>query len=305
MYEQFFGITTCPFAMTPDPSALYLTDSHREAIAGLNYAILQRKGFVVLAGEAGTGKTTLLRKLMEMLPESEVITSVVLNPLLTPREFMELLMMDFGIASPPNSKAKRLTLLAQTLIDAHNAGKTAVLFIDEAHRLTYDLLEEIRLLTNFETSNHKLLQIVLAGQPEIADVLNRPELRQLKQRIAIRLQTHALSRDQVARYIAHRWEKAGGTNKPPFSEEAVSLIALKSMGIPRLVNAICDNALLFAFGAGTNTIGPRLIGEVVRDLDLERCAIPGPIPRQTPLTPHPGAFLANSPAAQNVNRNYV
>lgn len=272
MYEQFFGIETCPFAMTPDPSTLYLTDGHREAIAGLNYAILQRKGFVVLAGEAGTGKTTLLRKLMEMLPETEVITSVILNPLLTPREFIELLMLDFGILTPPRSKARRLTLLAQNLIEAHRAGKAAVLFIDEAHKLTYEVLEEIRLLTNFETSSQKLLQIVLAGQPELVDVLNRPDLRQLKQRIAIRLQTYPLSRDQVAKYIMHRWEKAGGGEKTPFTEDAISLIALKSQGIPRLINAICDNALLFAFGAGSQSIGPRLVGEVVRDLDLDRWA---------------------------------
>ena len=269
MYEQFFGIESCPFSMTPDPSSLYLTDGHREAIAGLNYAILQRKGFVVLAGEAGTGKTTLLRKLMEMLPESEVITSVVLNPLLTPREFMELLMLDFGIPSPPRSKARRLTMLAATLIEAHRAGKSAVLFIDEAHKLTFELLEEIRLLTNFETSNQKLLQIVLAGQPELIDLLNRRDLWQLKQRIAIRLQTHPLSRDQVIKYIAHRWIKAGGSSQQPFTEDAMSLIALKSLGIPRLINAICDNALLFAFGAGAHSIGPRLVGEVVRDLDLE------------------------------------
>ena len=276
MYEEFFGVNRCPFSMTPDPGFLYLTDSHREAIAGLNYAIIQRKGFVVLAGEAGTGKTTLLRKLMEMLPESDVITSVVLNPLLTPREFIELLMLDFGIAAPPRSKARRLTRLAQTLIEAHAAGKTAVLFIDEAHKLTFELLEEIRLLTNFETSSQKLLQIVLAGQPEIVDLLNRRELWQLKQRIAIRLQTHPLSRDQVAKYISHRWGKAGGTENAPFTEDAVSLIALKSMGIPRLINAICDNALLFAFGAGSKSVGPRLIGEVVRDLDLDRWSTPAP-----------------------------
>jgi general secretion pathway protein A len=274
MYEQFFGIEKCPFSMTPDPSTLYLTDGHREAIAGLNYAIMQRKGFVVLTGEAGTGKTTLLRKLMEMLPESDVITSVVLNPLLTPREFIELLMLDFGIPSPPRSKARRLTLLAQTLIDAHRAGKTAVLFLDEAHKLTFEVLEEIRLLTNFETSSQKLLQIVLAGQPELVDLLNRQDLWQLKQRIAIRLQTHPLSRDQVAKYIDHRWTKAGGNDKPPLTEDAISLVALKSMGIPRLVNAICDNALLFAFGAGTHVVTPRLVGEVVRDLDLDRWVAP-------------------------------
>jgi len=233
--------------------------------------------------------------LMEMLPESEVITSVVLNPLLTPREFMELLMLDFGIPNPPRSKARRLTMLAQTLIEAHRAGKSAVLFIDEAHKLTFELLEEIRLLTNFETSNQKLLQIVLAGQPELIDLLNRRDLWQLKQRIAIRLQTHPLSRDQVIKYIAHRWSKvgggkAGGTSPQPFTEDAMSLIALKSLGIPRLINAICDNALLFAFGAGAHTIGPRLVGEVVRDLDLEGYLPPGSTP---------AGKKANGEASQN------
>jgi len=300
MYEAFFGVEKCPFSMTPDPGSLYLTEGHREAIAGLNYAIMQRKGFVVLAGEAGTGKTTLLRKLMEMLPESDVITSVVLNPLLTPREFMELLMLDFGIAAPPRSKARRLTRLAQTLIEAHASGKSAVLFVDEAHKLTYELLEEIRLLTNFETSNQKLLQIVLAGQPELIDLLNRRELWQLKQRIAIRLQTHPLSREQVVKYIAHRWSRAGGRDPAPFTEDAVSLIALKSLGIPRLINAICDNALLFAFGAGTRTIGPRLIGEVVRDLDLDRWTPPtAPAAPSAVATAAEGAWTSGPPPMLN------
>ena len=216
---------------------------------------------------------------------------------------MELLMLDFGITSPPQSKARRLTLLAQTLIDAQQAGKTAVLFVDEAHRLSYDVLEEIRLLTNFETSSHKLLQIVLAGQPEIADVLNRPELRQLKQRIAIRLNTHALTREQVAKYIAHRWEKAGGTLPTPFTDDAVSLIALKSMGIPRVVNAICDNALLFAFGAGTHSIGPRLVGEVVHDLDLERWSRPAAAESRqyAPVRSVPSPSFQG---ARNTNRNF-
>lgn len=267
MYERFFGLSANPFSMTPDPNLLFLTNSHREALAGLNYAILGRKGFVVLTGEAGTGKTTLLRKLLEMMPETEAQASVVLNPTLTASEFLELLLFNFGNTEIPPSKAQRLHVLERMLSSADKAGRTLVLVIDEAHKLNIEVLEEIRLLTNFETSERKLLQIVLSGQPELKDVLNRPELWQLKQRVAIRLSVGPLLDDELISYLQHRWARAGG-EELPFSADAIARIGAVSRGIPRLVNAICDNALLIGFSGQRRDIDAAIIAEVELDLDL-------------------------------------
>ena len=268
MYECYFGLSKNPFSMSPDPDSLFMTDVHREALAGLSYAIVHRKGFVVLEGEAGTGKTTLLRKLLQMLPESEAQTSVVLNPVLTAAEFLELLLLNFGVQDLPVSKAQRLVRLEELLLQANRSGRAPVLIIDEAHKLNNEVLEEIRLLTNFETREAKLLQIVLTGQPELRDVLNRPDLWQLKQRVAVRLRIKALSRIQVNDYMIYRWNRAGATSPLPFGEEAVSMIALWSKGIPRLINSICDNALLLAFSDSSRAVLPSHIQEAVRDLDL-------------------------------------
>jgi general secretion pathway protein A len=291
MYERFFGLSRQPFSMTPDPDLLLLTESHQEALAGLNYAILARKGFVVLTGEAGTGKTTLLRKLLEMMPASEAQTSVVLNPTLTASEFLELLLLNFGNAQVPDSKAQRLHLLERMLQDADRAGRTLVLVIDEAHKLTFEVLEEIRLLTNFETSERKLLQIVLSGQPELKDVLNRPDLWQLKQRVAIRLNVGPLMPAELSRYLQHRWRRAGG-DRLPFSEDAISMIALRSRGIPRLINAICDNALLIGFSGLHREIDATMIAEVERDLDLS------PFPRATAARANGSPVSNGTPVAK-------
>lgn len=272
MYETFFGLTRNPFTMTPDPSALFLTVAHREALAGLSYAIMERKGFVLLVGEAGTGKTTLLRRLLELAREANAQTCVISNPTLTPAEFLELLLYNFGIKDFPVSKARRLILLEEMLVAAHEEGRAPVLVIDEAHKLSFEVLEEIRLLTNFETKDQKLLQIVLAGQPELNEIFNRPELWQLKQRVAIRLRVDALTRKQVDDYLVYRWVKIGGAQLLPFTDDAIALIVKWSRGVPRLVNSICDNALLLAFSNNTRVIGQWIIQEVVRDLDLK----PGP-----------------------------
>src|SRR5713226_7632059 len=238
MYNQFFGLRKEPFGMTPDPAFLFLSAAHREALAGLTYAILSRKGFVVLTGDAGTGKTTLLTRIFQSIPSTRVRFSVVLNPTLTPAEFLELALLDFGITAVPASKAQRLILLQQFLIEASEKKQTAVLVVDEAHKLPPDVLEEIRLLSNFELADAKLLQIVLAGQTELGDVLNRQDLRQLKQRIAVRLSIQPLSRVGVEHYIQHRWQKAGAAKPHPFESEAVDRIAEFSRGIPRLVNVL-------------------------------------------------------------------
>ena len=269
MYNQFFGLQRAPFSMTPDPALLFMPPQHREALAGLTYAILNRKGFAVLIGDAGTGKTTLLARILRSLPASRIHSSVIFNPTLTANELLELALIDFGFTEVPQSKPQRLIALQRLLLQNHAAGKASVLIIDEAHKLSPVLLEEIRLLSNFEFAEQKLLQIVLSGQNEMSDLLNQNDLRQLKQRIAVRLSIGPLAKLEVEQYIRHRWTKCGGTAALPFSPPALDAIAACSQGIPRVINAICDNALSAAFGLGINLIDVSHVLEVARDLDLK------------------------------------
>jgi general secretion pathway protein A len=255
MYTAFFGLTKKPFKMTPDPAFLFLTEQHREALAGLSYAILDRKGFMALSGMAGAGKTTLLAWVLQKLPVSEVQSSVILNPTLTSSEFLELAMLDFGIPEIPASKAQRIWVFQKFLLKGQREGKISVLIIDEAHKLSSEVLEEIRLLGNFECADEKLLQVVLIGQSELDDVLNRPELWQFKQRISIRLSLQPLGANEVGAYIQHRWRVAGGKQAAPFSTEAVLSVAKWSKGIPRLINSLCDNALVEAFADSSQVVG--------------------------------------------------
>jgi general secretion pathway protein A len=268
MYETFFGLNRAPFSMISDPDALFFTEGHREAFAGLSYAITRRKGFAVLEGEAGTGKTTLIRKLLQFLPETGAQVSLVLNPVLSADEFLELVLISLGLSDLPRSKTQRLLQLERLLCEANLAGRTPVLIIDEAHKLSNEVLEEIRLLTNFETAQAKLLQIVLIGQPELKEILNRPELWQLKQRIPVRLRIAPLTQAEARDYMEFRWRWAGSTETIPFTEDALHLIAASSQGIPRVINAICDSALLLAYGDRSRTVSAAAIREAVADLDL-------------------------------------
>jgi general secretion pathway protein A len=270
MYNQFFGLKRNPFSMTPDPDLLFMPPQHREALAGLTYAILNRRGFCLLVGDAGTGKTTLLARILRSLPTSRLHSSVILNPTLTADEFLELALIDFGFSEVPKSKAQRLIALQRLLLRNHEADRVSVLIIDEAHKLSPVLLEEIRLLSNFEFAEQKLLQIVLSGQNELADLLNQTALRQLKQRICVRLSIGPLTKTEVEQYIRHRWVKSGGSAALPFSPTAVDAIGGFSQGIPRVINAICDNGLSLAFGLGIKSIEVGHILEVARDLDLKR-----------------------------------
>jgi len=268
MYTEFFGLQKLPFNLTPDPEFLFLSLKHREALAGLQYAVLGRKGFVVLTGDAGTGKTTLLSAVASQLPAGQVLSSILLNPTLTPSEFIELLLLDFGINDIPPSKAQRLWTLQNFLLQAYRSNRIAMLVIDEAHKLSDEVLEEIRLLGNYEYGADKFLQIVLLGQCELDDLLDRHELRQFKQRIALRLYIDPLTAAETSDYIRFRWAKAGGSGEPPFPPEAIEAVVRWSGGIPRLINSICDSALLMAYGDTCSSVGMRYIRDAAMNLAL-------------------------------------
>ena len=267
MYNQSFGLRKCPFSLTPDPTCLFLTEQHREALCGLTYAILDRKGFAVLTGDVGTGKTTLLARVLQFMPANRLQFSMILNPTLTASEFLEFALLDFGVTDIPSSKARRLWILKDLLLKGEREGKVSALIVDEAHKLSPEVLEEIRMLGNFEESDKKYLQILLVGQRELEKTLARDDLRQLKQRIGLRMSLGPLALTQVGEYMRHRWLGAGGTELP-FSREAIEDVAIASKGIPRVINALCDNALLAAYGEGSSQVLDKHVRAEAATLDL-------------------------------------
>lgn len=270
MYKQFFGLKENPFNSNPDPRFLFHTPETEEALACLTYGIQKRRGFVQLTGEVGTGKTTLLNKLLDWLRRERVATSFVFNSHLTVDEFLDFMMADFGIASGGGLKSQVLLRLNQWLLERYAEGQTAVLVVDEAQNLSVELLEEIRLLTNLETSTEKLLQIVLAGQPELEHKLNQPSLRQLRQRIMLRCKTHQLTREQTEGYITERLRIAGANGAPIFSPEAIEVINQYSLGIPRVINLLCEHSLIASYAEGKGPVPADLALEVVRDFELDK-----------------------------------
>lgn len=269
MYLEFYGLKELPFALTPDPRFIYFTPSHTEAMANLHYGIESGKGLIVVTGEVGTGKTTILRWMMNRLDRT-VLVAYLFNPRMTVPEFYQYISSPKLLDVPRwESKSELLLRLGEVLDSRHARGLRTVLVIDEAHGLSPSVLEEIRLMSNFESDSAKQLQIVLTGQPELRDVLNQPELRQLKQRVALRCEIKPLPDiGETARYIASRLLAAGAERTDVFTQGAVDLVFRCSEGIPRQINNICDNSLLAGFAAGAQQIGRDIVEEVAETFDL-------------------------------------
>jgi general secretion pathway protein A len=268
MYRKFFNLQTSPFGTSPDPRFLYMMPHTREALAGLEYGISERKGFTVLTGEVGTGKTTLLRCALGSLGQRRVCTSFVFNPLLDPLDFLEFVLTDFGLTPNSRTKSGMLLQLNRWLIERFRMQETCVVVVDEAQNLSWELLEEIRLLTNLESSSEKLLQIVLSGQPELEEKLRHPSVRQLRQRIFLWCRTQPLTAEQTGEYIVERLRIAG-TSETIFSPEAIQLIYTYSRGIPRTINLICEHSLILGYVEQIRVIPGALIAHVAADLELD------------------------------------
>lgn len=254
MYKEYFGLEEMPFSIAPDPRYLYMSERHREALAHLLYGFNSDGGFVLLTGDVGTGKTTICRCLLEQIPEKTAIAFII-NPKLTVEELLAVICDEFGIRYPAGNKSIKLFIdyINSYLLEAHVKGHKAVLVIDEAQNLSADVLEQLRLLTNLETNQNKLLQIILLGQPELRDKLSQPELRQLSQRIIARYHLGALSKKEVSAYVTHRLTVAG-VKSPLFSQSALDKLYKSSGGVPRLINVLCDRALLGVFAHGKQQV---------------------------------------------------
>ena len=269
MYNAFFGFTESPFNLSPDPAFFFRSEQHEEALANLVYGVQARKGFIVLAGEVGTGKTTMLECLRDYLESQYIEFAFLFNSRVNCEQFFEMIAYDLNLPCARTSKTEVLFALNQLLVEQAQMGRTVVLIVDEAHNLEWDVLEEIRLLGNLENRNGKLLQIILAGQPELDRKLDAPNLRQLKQRIVLRCNLRAFTLRDAVEYIQSRLEKAGMPNQTVFSEELMAEIHLRAQGTPRLINAICDNLLLTAFAEEQKVCTKKMLDEISHDLRLE------------------------------------
>jgi general secretion pathway protein A len=268
MYKEFFGLRANPFNVNPDPRYLFLTRHTEEALACLTYGIQTRKGFVLLTGEVGTGKTTLINKLLEWLRLQQVATAFIFNSRMDVPQFLDYMMTDFGIPCDSKAKSQVLLRLYNWLLDRYRAGETAVLIVDEAQNLSDEVLEEIRMLTNLETFTEKLLQIVLVGQPELEQRLKQPQLRQLRQRMTLRAKTHPLTLEETKLYVIQRLRIAGSNGQQIFEPEALTAIHRYSNGIPRVVNLICEHCLVSAFVDQQKIVNTPVVEGVARDFDL-------------------------------------
>jgi general secretion pathway protein A len=314
MYESFYALRERPFELLPNPRFLFLTARQREALSNLQYGLTSARGLTVLIGEAGTGKTTLLQAAITELRDTTVKYVLMSNPTLTRSEFYEFLARSFGLSDEAaRSKTQFLFELRRELQERHLAGTLSALIIDEAQSVPYELLEEVRLLSNVEMPTVKLLNVVLAGQPELADRLNEVSLRQLKQRISLRCQLTSMDLPETAAYIAGRIRIAGGRPEQIFTRESIGAVFAASQGLPRTVNVVCDNALLGGFAAQVKPITAAFVEDVCRDFDIKRsveepaalASSEGPIAEpappaaiEVPVTPVPPPAAEPEPGAQ-------
>ena len=302
MYQSFFKLRSLPFGSSPDPRFLYVTPQVREMLAGLQYGIAARKGFVVLTGEVGTGKTASLNTVLSTFNKDRVSTVMVVNPIFEVNDFLEYVLVDFGIRPESRTKSGMLIQLNNWLMERYRHNAVCALIVDEAQNLSWELLEEIRLLTNLETSSEKLLQVVLSGQPELEEKLRDPRVRQLRQRVSLWCRTRPLTVEETHAYIAERLRIAGAST-PLFLPEAIDLISESSRGIPRLINLICDNALVNAYGEQVQPVPPRIVEEVCQDHDLN----PGPLQEPPKAYGHkePPATTGTLPISVRTSRRSV
>ena len=269
MYKSFYNLKENPFNVNPDPRYLYLTKQVEESLTGLMYGIQTRKGFITLTGEVGTGKTTLVNRLLDWLHHRNARTAFLFNSRMNSSQLFDFILAEFEIQCDSKSKSQQLMKLNSWLLDRYRDGETVVLIIDEAQNLTYPVLEEIRLLTNLETSTEKLLQIVLSGQPELEEKLKLPQLRQLRQRIMLRCRTMPFLQEQTQEYIHERLRIAGASGPPIFSPKTIEAIHMYSMGIPRVINLLCEHSLVNGFAEQIRPIQPTTVEEVAREFQLD------------------------------------
>jgi len=269
MYKSFFALRDFPFGSSPDPRFLYLMPQIREALACLQYGIAARKGFVVMTGEVGTGKTTLLKTVLGTFANERVSSAFVFNPRLDILDFLEFVLIDFGVTPATRTKSGMLQQLNRWLIERYRNHGLCVIVVDEAQNLSWELLEEIRLLTNLETSSEKLLQIVLSGQPELDNMLRDPRVRQLRQRVSLWCKTRALTSEQTQAYISERLRIAGAA-EPLFAPEAAELVYRYSQGIPRIINLICEHSMISAYVEQLKQVPARIVESVSLELDLDK-----------------------------------
>jgi general secretion pathway protein A len=269
MYKKFFGLRENPFNVNPDPRYLFFTQAMEEAISALTYGIDTRKGFLLLTGEVGTGKTTLLNRLLDWLRGRNVATAFVFNSHLNVNQLFDFIFNDFEIPGEERSQSMRQIRLNEWLLERYREGQPAVLIVDEAQHLSFEVLEEIRMLTNLETATEKLLQIVLSGQPELEEKLKLPQLRQLRQRITIRTKTRPLTLEETRGYINERLRIAGGDGREIFSADAIVAIHRYAKGIPRVTNLLCEHTMINAYVDQQAAISPALVEEVAREFELQ------------------------------------
>lgn len=296
MYVSFFNLRTKPFDLLPDPSFIYLSKSHKKALTYLDYGIRERSGFVLLTGEVGSGKTTLIRNLLDKHYE-QVVLSKIFNTRVTSEQLLAMINDDFGLAVQGKDKVTMIRDLNEFLISQYARGTQPILIIDEAQNLSAELLEEVRMLSNLETSTSKLLQIILVGQPELRTILAAPELRQLRQRININCHLQALNREEIELYIFHRLEVAGNPLAVSFEPKSLDAIFQYSRGIPRLINMICDFLMFLAFVEETTTISIEMVHDVIGDLDFENYHWTGRTATDRQIAEHAGNLTPGTAVA--------